>query len=200
MQSGGRGTRACGDVVIAVARASGDSTLGRPRRRSQRAIHGVDVLLARRLRAHGARLRRCSAARAATAGNGWKRDRCVPCRDPGLDTLAGGEGRELLARSALARADDSTALRARSRRRDGSGRNPYAADPCHAARPRARPADLREAARGERPSAELLPTAADWLHLRAAASPTTTRSSTKSSVTCATRARASDRLDGCAGA
>ena len=110
------------------------------------------------------------AARAASAWGGWSRVDRLLSREPWLDSQFNGLGRELLARSATARREDTVALLqarlaldATSNPRDRGVRQVLIA------RALDRMDSLDRAASAYADAASLLPDIADWLRLRAAA-------------------------------
>src|SRR5690606_32165866 len=110
-----------------------------------------------------------TAARAAAGWGGWTEVNRLLTNAPWVDALAGGEGRELLTRSALHRNDDSTALRyAQSAVAAAEGRAAKGERLVLLARALDRVDANDSAAASYARAGELLPEIADWLRLRAA--------------------------------
>jgi soluble lytic murein transglycosylase len=110
------------------------------------------------------------AARAASAWGGWGQVDRLLSREPWLDSQFDGLGRELLARAATARREDTVALR-HARLAVGATTNPHERGIRRVLIARAydRMDSLDRAASAYTEAASLLPDVADWLHLRAAA-------------------------------
>ncbi|HSQ31734.1 MAG TPA: hypothetical protein VLN49_17875, partial [Gemmatimonadaceae bacterium] len=108
-------------------------------------------------------------ARAAAGWNGWPEvDRLIGGA-PWVDTAFGGEGRELLARSALERNADTTALvHAAAAARDARDRSSRAARYVLLARALERNQQFDSATATYARAADALPRIEDWLELRAA--------------------------------
>ena len=110
------------------------------------------------------------AARAAAAWGGWSQVDRLLGREPWLDTRFDGLGRELLARAATARREDTVVLR-HARLAVGATSNPHDQGVRRVLIARAldRMDSLDRAASEYTAAAALLPDVADWLYLRAAA-------------------------------
>lgn len=109
------------------------------------------------------------AATAASRWRGWREVRELLSGEFWLDSLAGGEGRRLLARAALELGDDSTAAGHAAAAVDAAP-GPEARGPALVVLARAlERLDARDSAAASYVrAAQLLPEAADWLRLRAA--------------------------------
>jgi soluble lytic murein transglycosylase len=109
------------------------------------------------------------AARAAVAWGGWTQVDRLLAREPWLDSKFDGLGRELLARAATARREDSTALRhARLAIEATTSAHQRAVRRVLVARALDRMDSLESAALAYLDAASALPEVADWLRLRAA--------------------------------
>ena len=109
------------------------------------------------------------AARAAAGWGGWSEVDRLLTREPWLDTQFSGMGRELLARSATARGEDSLVLRhARLAMEATSNPHERGVRQVLIARAWDRMDSLERAAAEYGAAASLLPDVADWLWLRAA--------------------------------
>ena len=110
------------------------------------------------------------AARAAAEWGGWSQVDRLLTREPWLDSRFDGLGRELLARAATARREDTLALR-HARLAVGQASNPRerGVRGVLIARALDRMDSLNRAASAYADAATLLPEVADWLRLRAAA-------------------------------
>ncbi len=110
------------------------------------------------------------AARAAAAWGGWTRVERLLEREPWLDSRFDGLGRELLARAATARREDTLVLRqARLAEEAASTPRERGVRRVLIARAFDRMDSLERAASAYAEGASLLPDVADWLRLRAAA-------------------------------
>lgn len=110
------------------------------------------------------------AARAAAEWGGWTHVDRLLAREPWLDSRFDGLGRELLARAATSRREDSLVLRhAQLAVSQASTSQERGARVVLIARALDRMDSLDRASRAYTEAATLLPTVADWLRLRAAA-------------------------------
>ncbi len=108
------------------------------------------------------------AATAASRWRGWREVRALLLHEPWLDSVAGGEGRRLLARAALELRDDSAAVR-HAAAAAAEAQAPGVRAPALVVLARAlERLDARDSAAASYVrAAQLLPDAADWLRLRA---------------------------------